>query len=232
MNEMNPRAVMGANNPPDPIDAICAQYESARMEAENWLDGTPVENEAQMKAVDAIRKAAREWRLSLEAGQKSATAPLYDAYKAEGARWKPSIEDAQRIEKGLVALVDGFKRHLAAEKEAAERAARAEAARKMREAQEAAEKANAADIEAQRAAAEAQREAEEAQRRAAAASKDTVKGLRTVTRYEITDIRDALHWIAKNDKEAMGAFVEDYVRRNHKTMQITGVRVWQEKEAF
>ena len=232
MNDMNPRAVIGANNPPDPIDAICAQHEGERMEAENWLDGTPVENEDQMKAVDTLRKAMREFRLSLEAGQKSATAPLYDAYKAEGARWKPSIEDAQRIEKGLVALVDGFKKKLAAEKEAAERAARAEAARKMREAEEAARAANAADIEAQRAAAEAQREAEEAQRRAAAASKDTVKGLRTVTRYEITDIRDALHWIAKNDKDAMTAFVEDYVRRNHKTSTITGVRVWQEKEAY
>ena len=232
MNDMNPRAVIGANNPPDPIDAICAQHEGERMESENWLDGTPVENEDQMKAVDTLRKAMREFRLSLEAGQKSATAPLYDAYKAEGARWKPSIEDAQRIEKGLVALVDGFKKKLAAEKEAAERAARAEAARKMREAEEAARAANAADIEAQRAAAEAQREAEEAQRRAAAASKDTVKGLRTVTKYQIEDHRAALHDIASNDRDAVTAFIEDYVRRNHKTRAINGVRVWQEKEAF
>ena len=64
----------------------------------NWLDGSPVENEAQMKAVDGLRKQAREWRMALKAGQKSATAPLYDAYKAEGARWKPTIEDAQRID--------------------------------------------------------------------------------------------------------------------------------------
>lgn len=232
MNDMNPRATIGGNCPPDPIDAICAQFEGERMEAENWLDGTPVENEGQMKAVDALRKAMREFRLGLEAGHKSATTPLYDAYKAEIARWKPSIDDAKRIESGLVSLVDGFKKKLAAEKEAAERAAKAEAARKMREAEEAARAANSADIEAQRAAAEAQREAEEAQRRAAAASKDTVRGLRTVTRYEITDIRDALHWIAKNDKDAMTVFVEDYVRRNHKGAQIAGVRVWQDKEAY
>ena len=232
MNDMNPRAVIGANNPPDPIDAICAQHEGERMEAENWLDGTPVENEDQMKAVDTLRKAMREFRLDLEAGQKSATAPLYDAYKAEGARWKPSIDDAKRIEGGLIALVDGFKKKLAVEKEAAEREARAEAARKMREAEEAARAANAADIEAQRAAAEAQREAEEAQHRAAAASKDTVKGLRTVTKYQIEDHRAALHDIASNDRDAVTAFIEDYVRRNHKTRAINGVRVWQEKEAF
>ena len=232
MNDMNPRAVIGSNAPPDPLDEICAAYEGPRSEAENWLDGTPVENEAQMNAVDILRKTAREWRLALEAAQKSATAPLYDAYKAEGARWKPTIEDAQRIEKGLVALVDGFKRKLAAEKAEAARKAEAEAWEKGRAAREAAVAANAADLEAQRAAAEAMREAEEAQKRAAAASKDTVKGLRTVTRYEITDHRDALHWIARTDRDAITAFVEDYVRRNHKAAQIAGVRVWTEKEAF
>lgn len=229
----NPRAVIGANLPPDPIDEICAAYDGARAEAENWLDGTVVETEAQMLAVDALRKDAREWRLALEAGQKSATAPLYDAYKTEGARWKPTIEDAQRIEKGLVALVDGFKRRLAQEKAEAERKAYAEAAAARRAAEEAARNADAANIEAQRAAAEAQREAEEAQRRAASASKDTVKGLRTVTRYEIEDHRALLHWIATNDRDAVTAFIEDYARRNHKSIPPgNGVQVWTEREAY
>lgn len=233
MDDLNPRAVIGANSPPDPIDAICAEFEASREEASNWLDGSPVENEAQMKAVDGLRKQAREWRMALEAGQKSATAPLYDAYKAEGARWKPTIEDAQRIEKGLVALVDGFKRKLAEEKAEAERKARAEAARKMREAEEAAARANAADLEAQRAAAEAQREAEEAQRRAAAASKDKVTGLRNETRYEIEDHRKLLNWIAINRRDDLTAFIDDWARRNHKAFQhADGLRVWTEKAAF
>lgn len=232
MDDLNPRAVIGGNAPPDPIDVICAAYEGAREEAENWLDGTRVENEGQMKAVDAIRKDMREWRIGLEKGQKDATAPLYDAYKAEGARWKPSIDDAKRIESGLVALVDGFKRRLAADKAEAERKARAEAEAAMRAAREAAEVANAANIEQQRAAAEAQRQAEEAVQKAKEASKDTVKGLRTVTRYEIEDHRAALHDIAANDRDAVTAFIEDYVRRNHKARAINGVRVWQEREAF
>lgn len=231
MNDMTHIGI-GHNGAPDPIDAICSQYEAYRSEAENWTDGTPVENEAQMKAVDALRKTMRQWRLDLEAGQKSATAPLYDAYKAEGARWNPTIADAKRIEGCLVACVDTFKRKLAAEKEEAERLARAEANRKMREAQEAAARANAADLEAQRAAAMAQREAEEAQARAVAASKDTVKGLRTVTRYEIENHKSSLNWIATNDRDAVTAFIEEYVRKNHKEKQIAGVRVWQEKEAF
>lgn len=34
------------------------------------------------------------------------------------------------------------------------------------------------------------------------------------------------------DRDAMTAFIEDYVRRNHKSAAIDGVRVWTEKEAF
>lgn len=233
MDNMNPRAVIGANNPPDPIEVICAEFEASREEASNWLDGKPVTDEAQMKAVDGLRKQAREWRMALEAGQKSATAPLYDAYKAEGARWKPTLEDAQRIEKGLVALVDDFKRKLAAEKAEAARKAEREAWEATRAARDAAARANAADLEAQRAAAEAQREAEEAQRRAAAASKDTVKGLRTVTRYEITDHRALLNWIAVNRRDDVTAFIEEWARKNHKEHDTAnGLRVWTERVAY
>ncbi|MEP1768157.1 MAG: hypothetical protein ABJJ53_16145, partial [Sulfitobacter sp.] len=97
MNDMNPRAIVGGNNPPDPIDEISAAYDAEREEAANWTDGTAVENEAQMKSVDALRKSMREWRLSLEKGQKEATAPLRAVYQAELDRWKPTIEDAKRI---------------------------------------------------------------------------------------------------------------------------------------
>ena len=42
---MNERAVIGGNNPPDPIDQICATFEASRMEAENWLDSIPEHGE-------------------------------------------------------------------------------------------------------------------------------------------------------------------------------------------
>jgi hypothetical protein len=75
--------------------------------------------------------------------------------------------------------------------------------------------------------------AEEAQRLAAVAAKDTVKGMRTVTRYEVTDHRALLHWIARNDKDAIRAFVDEYARKEHKAIaNADGIRVWQEKEAF
>jgi hypothetical protein len=220
------------NNPPDPIDEALAPFGDYLTEAEAWLDGTPVENEGQMKAVDALTKQIKAAKKAVEAAEESEAKPFYDQWKAAKARFKPTLDDLDVRIKGLVATVDAFKRRLAAEKAEAERKARAEADAARRKAEEAARQAAANDYTAQIEAAEAQRAAEEAAARAAAASKDTVKGLRTVTRYAIEDHRAALHWIAGNDREAMTAFIEEYVRRNHKDRPIAGVKVWQEKEAF
>jgi len=229
---MNAPAQIGHNAPPDPIDEALAPYGDAISEAENWLDGTPVEDESQMKAVDTIIKEIRSAKSDLAKAKKSATAPLHDAWKSEIARWKPTEDDIDRRLKGLAAAVDPFKRQLAEKKEAAKRAAYEEARRKEREAEEAALKADASNYEAQVEADRKAHEAMEAKKAASAANKDTVKGLRTVTRYEIEDHRVALHWIAANDRDAMTAFIDEYVRRNHKTANIEGVKVWQDKEAY
>jgi len=233
MTTTNPRAVIGGNSPPDPIDTLTAPYADTIEEATNWLDGTPVTNEAQMKAVDALRAAMRQWRLALERGQKAATAIFYTAYKAELDRWNPTIDDAKRIEAGLVAVSDGFKRKLAAEKEATRKQAEAEAWAKTRAAQDAARLADAGNLEATRAAAQAMADAEAAQAAAALAGKDTVKGMRPVTRYEITDLRALLHYIAKNHRDDLTAAIEEWARKHHKEFpDADGLRVWTEKEGY
>ncbi len=230
MNDMTPAS--GHNMPPDPIDEALAPYMGAIEEAENWLDGNPVEDEAAMKAVDVLIADIRKAKSDLGKAKKSSTAPLHDAWKAEIARWKPTEDDIERRLKGLVAVVGPFKRKLAAEKEALRRAAYEEAQRKEREAREAAAKADAADYEEQVEADRKAQEAMDAKKAASAANKDTVKGLRTASRHEITDHRAVLHWIAQNDRDAITAFIEDYVRRNHKTAKIDGVNTWKEEEAF
>jgi hypothetical protein len=213
MTDSNPRAVMGDNLPPDPLDEITAKFEADRIEAENWTDGTPVENEAQMTAVDSLRSAMREWRISLEKGQKEATAPLRAIYQAELDRWKPTITDAKRIEECLVATVDAFKRKLRAEKEAAERKAREDAERAAQALRDARAKAEASDLEAQRAIEAAEREAENARIKAAVAKKQaTVKGMRTVTRYEVVDAVALAKWLWANDREAQLAAQADRAR--------------------
>jgi len=229
---MNDIAKIGHNNPPDPIDTITASYADSREEAENWTDGAPVENEAQMNEVDALRGAMRKWRLALEKGQKGATKPLNDILVAERNRWNPTIEDAQRIEGCLVATVDVFKRKLAAEKAVAQKAAWDETNRLRREADEKARKSDASNLEAQREVQAAQQAAMDAEKAARDSKSDNVKGMRKVTLYEIEDHKKALHWIAAQDRDAMTSFIEDYVKRNHKTKAIDGVRVWQDKEAY
>lgn len=220
------------NCPPDPIDETLAPYSDAIEEAQNWLDGEPVQNEEQMKAVDALLKQIRSAGTDLKKAKESETAPLHDAWKAELARWKPTVDDIERIKKGLAAIVGDFKKKLAAKKEEERRKAYEEAQRLEREAQAKAEAATAGDIDSQREADEAKAEMMAAKKAASAANKDTVKGLRKVHMHEILDPKAALHWIAQNDREAMMAFISDYVARNFKTADIEGVRRWEEKEAY
>ena len=107
------------------------------------------------------------------------------------------------------------------------------AKRPRREAEAKAREARAGDIESQREAARAQAEAEATQKAAAKAGKDQVKGLRTVTKFEITSHRDLLAWLYKNRPDDIAAFLEEWARRNHReTQQADGLRVWTEKTAY
>jgi len=223
---------IGHNNPPDPIDEALAPWSDVIGEAENWLDGEPVQSEEQMRAVEVILKDVKKAAKAVADDRKAATAPLNKIWKEEIARWKPTEDDLARISKGLVALIDPYKRKIAAQKEAVTRTAWEEAQRIKREAEAAAAKAAASDINAQRDAEAARQAALDAEKAAQAASKNTERGLRKVHKYEVEDHRAALHWIAQNDRDAMTSFIESYVGSNHKRADIDGVRQWVEKEAF
>lgn len=232
MNAQNPRAVIGANFPPDPIDLALEPYSAFIEEASNWLDGAVVENDGQLKETDILRDKLKAARKAVDGARDEVTKPLHDAWKAEIARWKPTQDDLDRQVKCLVAAQAPYKAKIAAEKEAARIKAQQEAEAKAEAARQAHRAANAASIEEQRRADELMKEAEQAQKQARAAAKDTVKGMRTVQVCEIEDHRAALHWIAKNDRDAVTAFIEEYVRRNFKTRPIDGVKVETRKEAF
>lgn len=225
-------STIGHNNPPDPIDEALAPYGDAIEEAQNWLDGQPIENEDQLRATDELLKTIKTAIKELNAARDEATKPLHEAWKSEIARWKPTQDDLERISKGIVAAQDPFKRALAAKKEAEKRAAWEAAEKARKEAEEAALAAKASDIEAQRDAAQKAALAQRALEDASAKQKDKVKGMRTVHKYEIEDHRAALNWIARNDRDAVTAFIEAYVDKNHKDKAIDGVRCWDEKEAY
>lgn len=233
---MNAPAVIGHNNPPSHIEAILEPHAAILAEAENWADGAPVENEAQMKAVDTLIKGVKAARKAVDTARDAATAPLHEAWKAEVAAWKPAQDDLDRLVKCLVAAVDTFKRKLAAAKAEEERLAREAAYRAKLAAEEAAKAATEddANIEAQRAAAEAQEAANDAWQHVGAIAKDTVKGLRTVTIAEVTDYGACVNWIRANDQQALVDFMDGYVQKAVRAgiRDIAGVSIRTEKQAF
>lgn len=223
---------IGHNQPPDPIRDALASYEGTLCEAEHWLDGEPVQTEEQMKQVDVLLKDVKSARKAVARVEESEAKPIYDRWKAAKARFKPTLDDLDRMVNGLAALMNVFKIKLAAEKAEAERKARAQAEATRREAEEKARQAAAGDIAAQREAAQAMGDARDARQAAMQASRDTVKGLRTVHRYAIKDHRTVHRDIAQKDRAAMTHFIEEYVRQNHRRRVIDGVETWTEKEAF
>jgi hypothetical protein len=226
------KAVIGHNNPPDPIDVALEPFGTALEEAGNWLDGAEVENDGQLAATEKLLKDLKAARKAVDEARDECTKPLHEAWKTEVARWKPTQDDLDRQVKCLIAAQAPYKDKLAAEKDAARKAAEAEAARKAEEARQAHLMANAASLQEQRAADDLMREAEEAAKAAARAARDTVKGMRTVQVYQIESHKEALNWIVRTDRQAVTDFIEDYVRRNFKLRPIDGVKVETKKEAF
>lgn len=208
---MNAPAVIGHNNPPDPIEVIQSAYDAVFSEVANWLDGSPVENEGQMREVDKLLASVKEAEKEAVAGKEDEYRPHKAACDAVVARWKPFLDDLSLQKKGLAAAVEGFKRKLAEAKEAERRAKEAAASEAMRKAEEAARAANLADLEAQREASAAIDAARAAQQ--AAKDVETVKGLRTFTVRDIVDGVACARWIWTNDRPAIMDFMEAYVKR-------------------
>ena len=96
-------AQTGHNLPPNPIDEALAPFDAVREEAEGWLDGKPVETEGQMKAVDELIKGMKAARKAVEVAEESAAKPIYDQWKAEKAKFAPTITDLE----GSVVLPPG-----------------------------------------------------------------------------------------------------------------------------
>lgn len=239
----NARAVIGDNNPPDAIEAIQAAYDDVFTEVANWLDGSEVQTEAQMEAVNELLASVKACEKEADAAKENEYRPHKAAGDAVVQRWEPFLADLALQRAGLIKAVDAFKRKLAAEKETARKKADAEAWEKTRAAQEAARLADVGNIDAMRDAARAQVEAEAAQQLANAAKKDVVRGMRTVHKWRFIDranaegpptpgARLALNWIALNDRAAITAFIEGYVQANFKDAKIDGVETYTEKVAF
>jgi hypothetical protein len=220
------------NNPPTPMEVCASDHDAAISEAQNWGDGETVDSVAQMDAVDAIIKDLKTYRSALKLAVEDYRRPFMDANTAAMATAKVYTDDADLLQKTLVAVVAPFKAKLEAERQA-ERQAAWEAARQAeREAEALAAKANAANIEEAREIAAAKQAAMDSKNAASAAQKNNVKGMRKVTKHEVCDMRALVNFIAANHKDEMAEFATEFARQNHSNIPDAIVRTWVEKEAF
>lgn len=224
-------AQLGHNNPPIEPDDITAPFATDIELAETYCKGRDIETAEESKENERIISVLKEAAKAVDESRDLEVVPLKDVANRAHNKWKPTQDDLKALKATRVAKGEKFKQKLAEAKREIERKAYQEAEQKRREAEDLAAKADASDIEAQREAMQAAQAAQDAKQAAAAASKDKVKGMRKTQMYEVADHQAALNDIIKTDREAVTAFISEYVRRNFKDRAIAGVKTWTESVA-
>ena len=237
----NERATIGGNNPPEPIDGFKTHIEDLLIEAQNFLDGSGVNSEAEAdgvsRIIDELRKASKD----ADAERKAEKKPHDDAGKAVQAKWKPVLERAATaIDVAKKALTPWLEK-LEAERLERERIAREEAERAAEEARKAHAAAQADDLAAREAAEAKIKEAEEAEKAAnkIASAKTHAKGggraigLRTHWTATITDRRAALNHYVKTNPDAFVDLIQTLADRDARANvhEVPGVLFKNEKVA-
>lgn len=135
-DDANPRAVIGGNNPPA-FEAFVAHLSDLRLEAGNWLDGLPIENQAQADEVSRLMDEHRKAVKDADAARTEEKKPHLEAGKAVDAKWKPLIDGANLAVDACKKTLAPWLMKLEAEKRAAAEAARLEAEAKAQAAADA-----------------------------------------------------------------------------------------------
>lgn len=147
--DTNPRAIIGANGPPDPFDAHKTNIDDLYIEAGNWCDGAQIENEAQAAEVDRL---IDEFKTAIAAAEKSRDKeiePLSQKVTAVREKYYPLLADMKTRPLGTAIRA---KNALLAVKSAWGRKVEAERAAELKRQQDAAAKAAAEAAEAAKAA--------------------------------------------------------------------------------
>jgi len=202
MDDLNPRATIGANNPPpfDPeIHADLAGRVEKFMDACNEVRAKgDIESEEQAEFLGDHIAGMRGLKAKVEATKKAEKKPHDEAGKAVLAAFSPLEERLERALKAMLAIQNGWLTKKRAEAEAEQERKRAEAEAIKRAAEEAAAKAAAtgnidAEIEAEKLAKEAAK-AKKAAGRKVSVSVGSATGAgrtisqRTVRKAEIQNI--------------------------------------------
>lgn len=207
---------IGGNMPPEPtpFDAITVHVEDLMETARGFLDGEPVETQAQADAVSKLMDEARKASKAADAARADEKRPHDEAAKAVQAKWKPLIESGDRVVSICKQALAPFLMALEAEKQRIADEARRVANEAAQRAAYAARAANALDLEARENADALAKEAAKANTAANKAANDKAHGvggaraatLRSTFRPVLVDGVEAARWAWNSRREECEAF--------------------------
>lgn len=207
---------IGANNPPR---TVLEEIDSLYEEAQHWLDGAGIENDAQAEGLGVLMDMLAAARKACEAERKEKVAPFDLAKKEIQAVYTPAITKADRAIAAAKSVRDKWLRAKQAAIDEAARIAREKADAEKRAADEAI-RASKGDLAA-REAAEAQLDmAKAAERKALALAKAqpaTIGGRKTVSvKYEavIENAVLAAGYCWQQHRHEMEKFVLDLLNKD------------------
>lgn len=239
---------IGHNNPPDSTNQLSA-YETAKQEiedlfdeAKNWADGEPITSQDMADAITALHDSLHEAGKRADEARIAEKEPLDKAVKEIQDRYNKLIGNTKTTGKGKVVLgkealqtlLTPWRTKVAAEKEAAAKAAREEADRIAAEAQ-AAIRASDGNLEEREKAEELLKEAKQVDRWAKREDKaaTTGTGLRTVWHADLVDEGAALDWAygkaPERFKDVVRQMANEAVRAGLRS--VPGFKIWDEKVA-
>lgn len=192
-DDANPRAIMGANNPPpDPtqigeeatFDALSVHAQDLYLETGNFMDGAEIQNEGEAEAVELLVDAWKTFIEDCTVIRDKLKAPHTSRVNAIQEQFYPLIGDTQKVtgiairaKKVLLQTKTKWANKLEAERAIEAKRLRDKAIEKARIASEAARDASG-DLAATEAAEDLFRDAQTTMRAATQAEKPAVKGLR------------------------------------------------------
>lgn len=234
----NPRAVIGGNNPPEPTprEKASAEIEGLFMEAKNWLDGKPIENEEQAAQInrldELLLKANQAWDKQRAAEKK----PFDDAAREVQAFWKPLLDKIALARSTCKQALKPYLEKLEAERQERARLEREEAERKRQEAEAArAAVTDTYDLEAKERAEALAKEAQQAEKAARRVENSKAhvgggtraRGLRKVYVAKIVDYRAFQRFMAENYTADFKKWLDEQAQRlvNGGFKEIPGVKI-------
>lgn len=229
------------NMPDDPFTLFAESIDDLLLEAQNFLDGSEIENEEQERAVASILTRLRREANGADEARKAEKLPHDEAAKAVQSKWAPLLSKADLAVRTAKTVLGAYLQKKETAQRAAAEAARQEADRQATAAREAAEKASPSDLAGQTTARVLQENAAAAAKTAGrlekakpqAAGGERAVGLRTSYVAEITDPIAFGKWAWEHRKEEYLAFLTSLALREcrHGPRDLPGVGIIETKQA-